>query len=144
MQQVVAAATVMTSAEVSAMRSTLQVLASHLTALQSQPPSLPREGVLIPLTGCICIIVQVRRCTVLWKGDQRYATCHMVCLFLVHSHSIRHTMHWSKMDPQDCKQSCIVCLPYCVCLHMTPSTFHSLTYVCLYMCLSMAPRSVAI
>lgn len=40
-RQALAAATVMTSAEVTAMRSTLQVLASHLTALQSgkQPPS---------------------------------------------------------------------------------------------------------
>ena len=43
-RQALAGATVMTSAEVSAMRSTLQVLASHLTALQVAAKLPSKQG----------------------------------------------------------------------------------------------------
>lgn len=46
-RQALAAATMMTSAEVSAMRSTLQVLAAHLTALQTVPPLPRNQGVIV-------------------------------------------------------------------------------------------------
>lgn len=43
-KQALAAATVAASAELAAMRSTLQVLASHLDALQAQPAALAGKG----------------------------------------------------------------------------------------------------
>ena len=43
-KQAVAAATVAASAELAAMRSTLQVLSSHLEALQADPAALATKG----------------------------------------------------------------------------------------------------
>ena len=43
-KQAVAAATVAASAELAAMRSTLQVLSSHLEALQANPAALATKG----------------------------------------------------------------------------------------------------
>ena len=63
-RQALAAATVMTSAEVSAMRSTLQVLASHLTALQVAAKLPSKQGkvgldgtCLLHLCGCASLSI---------------------------------------------------------------------------------------
>lgn len=50
-KQAVAAATVAASAELAAMRSTLQVLSSHLEALQANPAALGTKGRSPSLTG---------------------------------------------------------------------------------------------